>query len=152
MLLINDLREFADAFTAERPNIENNIVTAEHDEANKLYKDVVNSGTTCTLFVLLPSHDDTSEDEDNAKMQNNLTFIIMKKTDAKAGNPEKLDNFGLCQIEILQLVKKIKGLVANFGENCLFKDIKLNTIQIDPLSNYLGANGYTLSFSNETTY
>lgn len=152
MLLLSDLRNFANAFTAERQNIENNIVTAEHDEASKLYKDVVNAGDLCTLFVLIPSHDDNSETEDAGRMKNNLTFIIMKKADTTAGNEKKLEHMALCQLEILALAQKIKTLKANFGTDCLFNDIDLSTLQIDPLSSYLGANGYTLSFATQTKY
>ena len=153
MLLLPNLIAFAETHVAERPNLEPNaIVTAEHDEAGKLYKDVVNAGSLCTLFVLIPSHDGNAEDEDNTQLKNNLSFIIMKKTDAKAGQQEKLNNFALCQLEILALAQKIKGLVANFGVNCIFKDIDLNTIQINPLPNYLGANGYSMDFSTETNF
>lgn len=152
MLLLHDLNAFAEAHVLERQNLEGKIVTAEHDEASKLYKDVVNDQDNCTLFVLIPSHDDGSQDEDNAKMQNNLTFIVMKKADTKASNQTKIQQMAICQLEILALAKKIKSLVANFGDNCIFRDIQLNSIQITPLSNYLGANGYTLSFSNTTPF
>ncbi|MFI1770988.1 hypothetical protein [Thalassobellus citreus] len=152
MLLLTDFRAFADAFVNERPNLENNITVAEHDDAVNEYKDIVNAGNTCTLITLVPSHDDDSNNEDNAKMKNNLSFYILKKTDTKASNDTKLDNFAICQLEILALAKKIKALISNPEGNCMFKNIELNSIQITPMPNYLGGNGYVMDFYTKTAF
>ena len=152
MLLLPDLISFSNAFVSLRTNIENNITVASEDEAVAQYKEVINAGNNCTMLTLIPTHDANAEDEDNAEMRNNLTFYILKKTDSKSGYQQKLDNFALTQIEILELSKYIKSLVQNFGVNCLFKDIDLSTIQITPINNYLGANGYVIDFTTETKF
>lgn len=152
MLLLPKLIEFSEAFVAERDNLENNITVAEHDEAVNRYKDIVNSGNNCTLITLIPSHDGNSESEDNSRLNNNLSFYILKKTETRASYQTKIDNFSLCQVEILALAKKIKELISSFGTDCLFKDVDLNSIQVTPMPNYLGGNGYVLDFFTTTSF
>lgn len=150
MLLIPDLKTFAAEFMAERPNIENYELVSSDDEFGQLYKDVINTGNNCTMVVLIPTHSPNIKSEDNAKMKNNLTFMIVKKTDSKAGNAAQNDVFALCQLEVLALVKKIIALHHNFGINCIFRDIDLNSPNIVPVRDYFKANGYMLDISTNT--
>ncbi|UOB16575.1 hypothetical protein [Abyssalbus ytuae] len=148
MLLVKtDLQSFANLHVSERTNLENNFMVASDDELTKLYKDTVNDGNNCTLVTVIPTADANILDEDNRRFRNNLIFMIIKKTDAKAGSDHRIDVFQLCQEEILALTNKIIDLHHNFNQNCLFRDIDLNSIRIDPVQDYLGANGFALEFS-----
>lgn len=152
MLLINDLRSFVDNYITTRPNLENAIVVASDDEAGKLYKDTANAGELCTIIVVIPSHDSNSPDENNTKFKNNLTFLFIKKTDDKGGNDKKLDYYQICQLEVLAFSRKIKALIDAFGEDCVFRDLDINSIQITPTSNYFNGNGYIMDVANQTDF
>ncbi|WP_044403409.1 hypothetical protein [Lacinutrix sp. Hel_I_90] len=153
MLLLSDLRAFVDNYITTRPNLEPEvIVVASDDEASKMYKEHVNANDSCTLITVIPSHDSDSNDEDTAAFKNNLSFIIVKKTDATGGNDLKLDNYQLCQLEMLALSLKIKALINQFGEDCVFKDLDINSIQITPVNNYFSGNGYIMDVTNKTDF
>lgn len=152
MLAVNELKAFADTHISERLNLENNFMVASDDELSKLYKDTVNEGNNCTLVVLVPNFDSNISDEDNRKLRNNLIFMVVKKTDQSAGVVHRIERFQICQEEIKALLIKIVDLHHNFGENCLFKKIDLNSIRIDPVQDYLGANGFSLEFSTFTEF
>lgn len=150
MLLLNDLITFSEAFKTERPNLEASLVVAADDEVAKLIKDLSNADNSCTLITLIPSHDSQIKDEDNRKMQNNLTFMIVKKTDSKGGNSNRNTNFATTQIEILALLNKILSLNQSFNTNCLFNDIDLTNTPITPINDYFGQNGYMLDITTNT--
>lgn len=152
MLQLDDLDAFAAEFTGERPNLENYFMVASEDKLAKLYGDTVNKGDLCTMVVVIPSHDANIPDEDNRRFRDNLFFVFLKKTDQTAGNKEELRVFGLCQAEALAMVRKIIDLHQNFGENCIFRDIDLNSVRVDPLQDYLSANGYQLEFATKTKF
>ena len=152
MLLLSDLISFSDSYVASRPNLENRIVVASDDEVSKLYKDIANAGDTCTLIVVIPSHDSEVLDEDIKRLKNNLTFLVVKKTDSRAGNDEKIANFIIAQTEILELLKTLVGLAQNFGENCTFRDLDTTNMPITPVQDYFGANGYMLDAATRTKF
>lgn len=152
MLLLPDLIAFSESFVAERPNIENNLTVMDDEEAGTLYKDVVNSGNLCTLITVVPTHDSATPDEDNALFKNNAIFLIIKKIDERGGNQQKLDRVAICQQEVLAFAQKIKSLKANFGSNCIFSDIDLESIQVTPLNNYFKGAGYAVEFSTSTGF
>ena len=150
MISIAELKQFTEQHVADRPNIENYFMVASDDELAKLYKDVVNDRDECTMVVLVPSHDSNIPDEDDIKTDNNLTFMIIKKTDGKAGHDEKIRVFGITQEEIKQLLLKIIGLYQNFGTDCAVRNMDLNSIKIDPVQDYVGSNGYGIDFTTTT--
>lgn len=150
MIRIKELNDFAKIFVAERPNLENYFVVASDDELVKLYKDTVNDRDDCSLVVVVPNYDSEVVDEDNRRMRNNLYFMVVKKTDAKAGHEEKIDIFGITQEEIRALLIKVIDLHHNFQGSCLFRDIDLNSFQIDPVQDYIGANGYQIEFTTKS--
>ena len=150
MISIQELQDFTIAHVAERAKLENYFMVASDDELARLYKDTPNPGDQCTLVVIIPSHDSDFMDEDNLKMNNNLSFMIIKKTDTKAGNDEKIRMFGITQVEIKALLLKILSLYQKLGDNCVFRDMELDSIQIDPVQDYIGANGYGMDFVNRT--
>lgn len=152
MLLLEDLDSFAAEFTGERPNMENYFMVASEDKLAKQYGDVVNNADLCSFVVVIPSHDANILDEDNRRFRDNLFFVVLKKTDQTQGNKEELRVFDICQKEILALVKKMVDLHQNFGENCIFRDIDLNSIRVDALQDYLGANGYQLELTIKTRF
>lgn len=152
MLLLEDLDAFAAEFTGERPNMENYFMVASEDKLAKQYGDVVNNADLCSFVVVIPSHDANILDEDNRRFRDNLFFVVLKKTDQTQGNKEELRIFDICQKEILALVQKMVDLHHNFGENCIFRDIDLNSIRVDALQDYLGANGYQLELTIKTRF
>ena len=152
MLLLNDLIAFSEAHKTERANIEASITVAADDEVAKLIPDISNAGDKCTLITIIPSHDADIPDEDNRKTRNNLMFMIVKKTDSKGGNTMRNANFAICQAEIKALFTKIVDLHQNFDDNCIFNDIDLSTMQVTPINDYFGQNGYMLDVVTRTKF
>ncbi|MEX0275704.1 MAG: hypothetical protein AB3N16_15135 [Flavobacteriaceae bacterium] len=150
--MLHELEEFTQQHQNSRIDLENNFIVASDDELAKEYKDVVNDGDSCTLVSVIPTHDADIGDEDNRRLQNNLYFMVIKKTDGKAGPEKRLEIFKKCQIEIKALLVKIVGLHENFSEDCVFRNIDLNSFRIDPVQDYLGANGFQIEFSTRTLF
>lgn len=150
MLLLGDLEKFAKDHVAERPLLEGLFIISEESEYAKFIKDVGNHGDLMSLVVVLPTYDSRLEDEDSRDMGNNLYFMIVKNTDKTAGHEAKFEIFKKTQLEIKALLVKIIELHKNFGENCLFRNIDLQTFRVDPVANYHGTNGWELEFSTET--
>ncbi|TXE18631.1 hypothetical protein ES692_06190 [Psychroserpens burtonensis] len=152
MLKLNKLIEFSEEYVNARANLEKAIIVAIDDEVAGLIEDLTNSGNQCTLITVIPTHDSAIRDEDNKAMKNNLLFFIVKKTDSKAGNAQKLANFVICQNEIEDLLKHIIGLIDAQGEDCLFKNIDYGSAPIIPIPNYFNQNGYLLEISTKTYF
>lgn len=150
MLALQDLEDFASQHIADRPNLENFFMVAQEDEYVNYMQDVVNPNDMMTLVVVLPTFDSRISDEDDRKMGNNLYFMIVKKTDNKAGYDEKIEIFKKTQTEMNELLKKITELAYSDQNNCLFREIELPTLRIDPVTNYHGTNGWEMEFVTET--
>lgn len=152
MLLLSELRSFNETWAATRPNIENEFTVASDDEAGKLYKDTANASDACTLICVVPSHDPVASSVDEAKFNNLLTYMFVKKTDSRASNNDKLDVYEKCQLEVLAFVSHIKALIEDFNADCLFKDIDLNSIKITPINNYFNGVGYMMDLTTKTQF
>ena len=152
MITVQQLQDFAEAHVAERPNIENYFLVASDDKLAKLYKDTVNTGDSCSLVVLLPSHDPEIPDENNRRLSNRLFFMAIKKTDRKAGQKELLNAFKITQEEIKQLLIKLLELRDDPEGNCMFRRLDLDSIQIDPVADYVGSNGYEIGLDTLTEF
>lgn len=150
MLSVSELQTFSEAHVAARPNLENYFMVASDDELAGLYRDITNEGEACTLVVVMPTFDGNIPDEDNRRLRNNLYFMVVKKTDKKAGHDARVEIFKKTQEEIKQLLIKVLDLHFNFGTNCLFRDIDLSSIRIDPVQDYVGSNGFQIEFSTLT--
>lgn len=152
MLTISDLKSFAESYVQERANLENHFIIANDSEYSSYMRDVINDGNLMSLVILLPTFDSRIIDEDNRKIGNNLYFMIVKKTDSKAGYDEKIKIFERTQLEMMALNIRILNLHRNW-ETCeyqFFKEIELQSLRIDPVNNYHSTNGWEMEFSTLT--
>lgn len=151
MLMLEELEQFANAHVSERPLLEKLFVISEESEYAKFLKDIGNHGDLMSLVLVLPTYDSRMDDEDTRDMGNNLYFMVVKKTDNSAGHDSKVEIFKKTQLELKALLEKIVDLHKNFGNNCLFRNIDLQTFRVDSVANYHGTNGWELEFSTETS-
>ncbi|QQV89950.1 hypothetical protein M1M27_gp06 [Cellulophaga phage Ingeline_1] len=152
MLSLIDLKIFVENHIAEREYLENFFIVASDDELVRAYKDTVNANLLCSFIVIIPSHDVNLQDEDNRKMLNNLYFMVIKKTDSKASENDRFNIFAHTQQEIKALLIKMVDLHHQYTDNCLFKELDLNGIRINPVQDYAGANGFEIEFSTNTEF
>lgn len=150
MLRINELKAFAKQCVDDINNLLDYHLVGSEDELSKRIRDIAHLDDTCSLVVILPTYNGSFGDEDNRKMRNNLLFMVIKKTDSGGGTAERIQVFTITQEIIIQLIKKIAALHYNNSLNCVFKDIDLNSIQVDPVQDYFETNGYGLEFSTKT--
>lgn len=152
MLTIDQLEKFAANCVTELENLQDYTLVASDDEISKEIKQMVHPKDNCTLVAVLPDHDVSIPNEDNRKMRNNLILMVIKKTDNKAGKDTRIHNFKIAQSIILKITKKIVQLHHNSGLDCIFKEIDLNSITINPIQNYHQTNGYSIEFTTKTTF
>lgn len=150
MILLTDLIAFTEEWQAERGNVESYYIVASDDKLAKRFTDAVHANNDYSLVVLIPIHLADIPDEDNRRMDNLLTFMFIKKTDSKAGPKEERQIFINMQLEAKAFIIKVLDLYRNFGDNCIFSDMDLNSIRVDPVQDYLGSNGYAVDFTNKT--
>ena len=164
MLLLKDLREFAEQHVKQRPNLEIVLVLGEETEYSKNVRDVGNHDELMTLVLVMPTYDSRISDEDNAEFGNNLYFMVVKNTDAR-DQSHKIEIFQKTQIEILALLRIMINLhkmnsmdidskpeLLPYKDHvCLFNDIDLNSFRVDSVNNYHGTNGWEVEFTTETS-
>jgi len=153
MLLLSHLENFVTQCQQDSLNLENSFLVATDDQFGKLYHEVVNANDNCTLLCTVPSHDADVDDEDTTEFKNNILFMVLKKRDDGEGMPEKIRKFGICQTEVFAIAQKLKEMYSSFNKNdCVFRNIDLNSIKITPIDHYFNALGYMLTFTNNTKF
>jgi|GEM_PF-6099691 len=78
--------------------------------------------------------------------------MLLKQFHNRAGNEHREEIFEIVQAVIQEMVNKIINLYHNDGLDCAFREIDLNSIQIDPVQDYYQTNGYSLAFTTITKF
>jgi len=105
------------------------------------------------MVVVIPSSDTTSVNYDNIKEKETGIVYALKKT--HRGNENDEDALTTMD-ETQQIITKIKELMLDDAQDCdaeyhqLMKDLDFNRMHTDPEYEFLGCDGYSVSFIIQT--
>lgn len=142
MLNASKLRNFLDAAQAAVPVITKNIPVLNDEDVSKDTREIsANDGLI--LIGVLPSFKLDYKNEDNYKHNNMLMVFIVKKYDTKSGKDAMWELFDEAGAAVLKFEEYL------FKEKSSFpcrKEIKLETLNADPVRDYFGLFGYMMQF------
>lgn len=105
------------------------------------------------LISIIPSSDPVSPNTDTiGEMNSGMIFVLMKRPQSDQSDSVFLSDMDTTQ----ELMKKVKELMTEDKTNCdaefhlFMKRLDVQSMHQDPEYNYLGCNGWSLSFQFET--
>ena len=102
------------------------------------------------MIIVIPSADAQSPDPDNICEMNHGLIYILKKFDATGYTPQKMiDDFDETQ-QVMELVKEKWYDDAHSECNPITGNLDAGSFHMDPEYNYLGCNGWSVSFKFQT--
>lgn len=127
-------------------------VVATEEGLGKKIKDI-DSDSFPALIAILPSADPNSYDIDSVLEKNQaLIFVLMRR-----GHADKSDAVFIADMDLTQdVMKKVKELMEADYRDCdsLYHEtmarLNIGSFHQDPEYNYLGCDGWSLSFSFDT--
>jgi len=117
------------------------LVANEAQLKNKLTKEV----RYPLLVATVPSADPDSHNADNTGEKNSALIFVLEKV---AASDRDSDNYVATMEKLQQIMKKVKEAMIEDFENCLMpmKELEIQSFHQDPEYNYLGHDGWSLSF------
>ena len=152
MLKIQELRDFLNLAQGDNPQITGTLTTASEDRYARYSRTIKHVGDDVYLIALLPGARPVSDDEDNVRFMNNLSFMIIRKLDTRAGDVEYEEAFAISQTAALQLVRLIIAQRSAFPAHCIYRHFDLSTLQILPVENFHQTNGWDVSIALKTSF
>ncbi|NQY30914.1 MAG: hypothetical protein HRT69_15780 [Flavobacteriaceae bacterium] len=149
MLLIPELQLFANEFQTAIPEIKRVQLVGDDSHLSKFTGEMKHSDNEVVLLPVIPSHNLSAKDEDNAKMGDNLWFLILKKYDSKGGYQHEIDTLAVTQVVAKKFVDRLKGLSDGSIKTCIDFEIDLNSVRVDPELNQSQTHGYSISFTRK---
>ena len=136
MLRIKDLKEFLALAQSQIPAIKDTLMVASETRYARKARDIRHEGDDVFLIALLPGARPLSNDEDNVRFGNNLSFMCIRKLDGNAGDDAYTEAFEISQDATLALFKFIHDQTSNFEGHCVFKHFVMSSLQILPVENF----------------
>ncbi len=146
MISINTYRQYWKDMVTRITGLEDQIMVANEAQLkNKLTKDVKYP----LLVATVPSANPNSPDADNIKESNTGLFFILTKV---AASDRDEDNYVSTMETLQQITKAVKEAMVKDKEECKapMAGIKINSFHQDAEYNYLGHDGWSVSFQFET--
>ncbi|MBO2546120.1 hypothetical protein J0871_17015 [Salegentibacter sp. BDJ18] len=150
MILIPELRQYVTDTDEALPEVNFSKVVVVKEELAKFL-----SGVRVTdnqiMIAVMPDARTTGNDVDALKLRNSLGFFFLEKTDYSATRQDEwLDVFERTQATALKFFNKV--LDDSIDGPCGFvRDLVVSNISINPESNLLGCNGWSVELSFDTS-
>ena len=146
MVPIREYKEYWDEMVNRITNLKEAILVSDEKDLGKKIKDV-------KLFPILvatvPSSDPDSVDEDNIGESNSCLLFVLKAVTES----DRTDNKYINDMELLQVIMKaVKDnmksdmVTCNAPGHSLMSNLNVKSFHQDPEKNYLGCDGWSLSF------
>lgn len=148
MIRVNDFKTYAESFVSRITGLKKAIVVSNEAQLIK-YLDRLKKSEFPLLVAVLPSADSTVRDNDNVKENSICLIYVLSKIDATS---ETYDSFIADMDSTQQLLSDVKNLMHQDKVSCgttyhdLVKRLQCDKMHTDPEYNYLGCNGWSLSF------
>ena len=147
MINIRTYKEYWEGMVSRIDDLKGSVLVAtEHHFKNK----VSNLKDYPVLVAVIPSSDPSSKDVDNIQEKNTGLIFILKKISASNVNDENY----IDDMELLQnVIKEVKELMVSDYTDCSseyhqeMERLDVNSFHQDPEHNYLGHDGWSLSFN-----
>lgn len=125
------------------------VVSHESDLADRI-KSYAESDII--LVSIIPSSDSMAPDPDNITEHNQLLVYILKKIDSRSETPNSFINDMEETQDIMTVLKKLIQEDKS-DESCgIFRFANMSGMHTDPEYNYLGCNGWSVSFKVKTNW
>lgn len=152
MITINDYRNYWKHAVFEIADLKSYHLVATEEGLGKKIKDLKASDFPAVIAVI-PSANPDSRDVDNVKEINQaLIFVLIRR-----GAADRSDEVYVTDMDLTQAVMKdIKQLMTDDKSNCdseyheHMKRLQVGSFHQDPEYNYVGCDGWSLSFEFET--
>lgn len=147
MIKLQDFKNYFDAYLTRIPAIKRCILVANEPQLLDYIKNMPESDFPA-LVVLIPSSDSIAANPDNIMEANSCLIYILSKINKLDETPASwFTNMGTTQ----QIMSDVKNMMlADRGNHDvmghLLQRLDLNRMHTDPEYNYLGCNGWSLSF------
>ena len=146
MLNASKLKDFLDAAQAAIPAVKQTIRVVSDKDVSDFTGDILTSDEEVVLIGILPSFGLNFKDKDNYNHNNKLMIFIVKKFDITEGNDAFLDIYDETSAIVLEFQKWLFQESSKFPCPPLFKDIRFQTLDADPVRDYFGFFGYMIQF------
>ena len=146
MLNASKLKNFLVAAQGAIPAIKQTIRVVSDDDVANFTRDILTSDEEVVLIGILPSFGLNFKNEDNYNHSNKLMLFIVKKFDINEGNDAFLDIYDETSAIVLEFQKWLFEESREFPCPPLFKDIRFQTFDADPVRDYHGFFGYMVQF------
>jgi len=146
MIKINLLKSYFDAMAPRVLATKTILVRNETELAQKI-KDFANA--ELFLVVVIPSSDTTSRNQDNILEKETIILYAVKKVSHKDQDDADVIND---MIQAQDCITAVKDALLDDAGNCdalmheYLSRLDFNSMHTDPEYNYLGCDGYSLSF------
>ena len=150
MINITQLKQLAQRIIDNTDAVHYEWITTESELSKKMHK--LSASQFPLLVVVTPSYDAKATDEDNAWDINHLLFFVLKRDQFQGANET---NNAADMDQTLAIIKDIKNHLKNgfpdFQDCTLMNGIDPGSFHVDPEYNFLGCNGWSISFQIKTT-
>lgn len=150
MLRPSKLKTYLTTCETEIAEIGFTEILTDDSELSGIIKGLVTEDTNVTLLGILPSINGYAPDEDNLSFNNKMIFFCIKKTDRKAGDAAYIQIFEDCQAAMNNLITKFLNDQTTGAGRCDIGEFYFNSLNIDPVRNLSGSNGWVMSIDLET--
>lgn len=144
MLNATNLNNLLTALQTAIPEIDNIFAVVSDDDVANYAREI--GEAEINLIGVLPSFTMNGRDEDALRHNNRmLLFVVIKQAlrEGESGFLSLFDTSGAVTIKILSQLKVFK---TQFPQDCLYKDINLTGIVVDPVREYHNMSGYMIDF------
>lgn len=144
MIHITALKQFATQLVADT-ELSKYILVTNEGQLSKHLQDLKQSDFPL-LVVVIPSYDAAAMDRDNFKLLTQMLMFVLKRDRFQGQKPELLEED---MEETLAITESIMlTFMAGFDvADCIIPDMIVpNSYHIDPEVNFLGCNGWSISF------
>lgn len=150
MILIDKVEEYAQKLVDEIPELKTMFLVVDDSNLASLLKDCTDSNNII-LVAFIPDNETVATNVDNSQDLDSLIFLVLEKTDSKAGHSEMLESFKRTQLA----AKKIKLQMIEDKENFTdcgntLRDLEIASIKIEPVWRLTGTNGFEISYQLKT--
>ena len=146
MLNASKLKSFVEAAQAAIPAIKQSFRVVSDDDVAKFTRDVKTSDDEVVIIGILPSFGLNYKNEDNYNHSNNLMIFLVKKFDINEGNDAFLDCYDETGAVVLGFENWLFKESQKFPCPDLFKEIKFQSFNADPVRDYHGFFGWMIQF------
>lgn len=147
MLSINELKDYLEELKEAIPALKSSYLVIDDSQVGETLKEHRESGNLI-LYGFIPSHKGLGQTADDARVKDLAAFMVLRKVDRNQRHDTFIENMATCQAAANAIYKKMLEDMHD-DEHCypFTARIDIASIEINPVWQLAGADGYDISFS-----